>query len=1093
MYLVGSVSPYTFMDLVGPDGSRVHFNRTSAGTGFTDAVFEAESCGEPTSCAVKATIKWNAGGWIVIYEDGTKLVFPEAFGASTPQQSAITGYEDPFGNNLSFMRDAASNLTRISAASGRWMDFTYDGSNRVTQVTDNVGRAVSYGYDTSGRLANVTNAMSGVQSFTYDSSHRMTQITDERGIAVLKNEYDTAGRVVKQTFADETETMTDNPFYSYSYTLDSGGRVVQTDATDPQGVIRRVTFDANGYTTGETVGVGLTEEQSTTYERETGTNRLLSVTDAVGRKVAYTYDTVGRITDVTRMADTAEAVTMHYEYTPNCGCDDVISITDPLNHTINFEYDDKHNVKRVTDALNHSKEFTYNSAGQILTAKDALNNLTQMSYDNGDLVGMTDPRGYSGASFIDGAGRLLSARAPNGQMARYEYDALDRPIKAIDPLGGITEFAYDANSNLLSIKDANNNITSYTYDKLNRVTSRVDPRLDEETYEYDEVGLRKFTDRRGKVTTYTYDDVGRVTFVGFGVTGSPSSPGYESTISYVYNSAGELEEVTDSVAGTTEFTYDNFGRMLSKTTPQGTISYTYDVAGRRTSMTVAGQTAINYTYDNANRLTQIAQGTRTVSFAYDNAGRMTSVTHSNGISIEYGYDQTANLTSMVYKKDTTVLGDLTYEYDAAGKRTRMGGSFARTGLPSALSSTTYGDGNQLTQRGSASLSYDENGNLTSDGSNTYTWNARNQLVSISGTGLSASFQYDAFGNRSSKTVNSVSRGYLYDGTNAVQELSGTTPTANLVTGATDQIFNRTDSSGARTPLADQLGSTFALADDSGTLQTEYTYDPFGNTSSTGSSSSNSAKYTGREDDGTGLYYYRSRYYSPTFQRFISEDPAGFSAGDMNLYAYVGNDPINAIDPTGLCGVGSILGPQNSGQPCRLSTPDFTGLLTDARLAPALHFLVSRFGASAPLFWRNWGAGLRAVFLNTTIAAAAEGVALDRARLEGFLFSKKDGRPYGIYVSGLTTRDLGRLEFFRPDGSFRSPASVPEGSVEASEVTRGPNRGMFTLDVDLKNPNGNFGEHSLEVIRNILLQQSTDPLAVAKALQGRNIYTGVECR
>jgi RHS repeat-associated protein len=1092
MYLVGSTFPYTYMDLVGPDGSRTHFNRISAGTSYDDAVFEAESCGEPTSCAVKAVIKWNAGGWIVIYEDGTKLTFPEAFGVSSPQRSAITGYEDQFGNALSFVRDSSANLTRIASAGGRWMNFTYDTSNRITQVKDNIARTINYSYDTAGRLASVTNAVSGVKNFVYDTSHRMTQITDERGIAILKNEYDTAGRVIKQTFADSTPDPADNPFYAYAYTLDSGGRVAQTDVTDPRGITRRVTFDANGYTTSETYALGLTEQQTITYERQTGTNRLLSVTDNIGRKVTYTYDTAGRITDVTNLAGTAEAVTTHYGYTQSCNCNDVTSVTDPLNHTANFEYDTKHNLTKATDALNNSSVFTYNSAGQTVSVKDALNNTTQLAYDNGDFVGMTDPRGYSGSAFTDGAGRLLSTRAPNGEATRFEYDALDRPIKAIDPLGGVTEFTYDASGNLLSIKDARNNVTSYTYDELNRLTSRTDPLQHVESYEYDSVGLKKFTDRRGKVTVYTYDNLSRITFVGFGATGLPNNPTYESTITYQYNSASQLQQVTDSTSGTTTFNYDNLGRMLSKTTPQGTISYTYDAAGRRTSMTVTGQAAVNYSYDNINRLTQIAQGTRTVAFAYDSISRLTSITQSNGISVEYGYDQTSNLTSIVYKKDTTVLGNLTYEYDQAGKRTKVGGSFARTGMPQALTSATYGTGNRLTQRAGANLTYDDNGNLTNDGTNSYTWNARNQLVSVSGSGLAASFQYDSFGNRTSKTVNSTSNSYLYDGDNIVQELSGTTPTANLLNGGTDQVFNRTDASGARTPLADHLGSILGLADDTGTLQTQYTYDPFGNTTSTGTSSTNSSKYTGREDDGTGLYYYRARYYSPSMQRFISEDPSGFAAGDTNLYAYVANDPINSIDPSGLCSVSAVPG-SGSGQRCRVTTPDFDGFASDPRLAPAFDFFVSQFGARSREVWGNWGHRLHAVFLNTTIAASAEGVALGRATWKGFLFSDKDGQAYGIYVSGLTTNDLGRLEFFDPDDSYRSPSSVPNGSVEASIERSGPNRGFWHLDVDLRNPNGNLVRHSLEVVRNLLTQQSTDPLAVAKALQDRGIYTGVGCR
>jgi RHS repeat-associated protein len=82
------------------------------------------------------------------------------------------------------------------------------------------------------------------------------------------------------------------------------------------------------------------------------------------------------------------------------------------------------------------------------------------------------------------------------------------------------------------------------------------------------------------------------------------------------------------------------------------------------------------------------------------------------------------------------------------------------------------------------------------------------------------------------------------------------------------------------------------------VQTQYTYDVFGSTTTSGAASGNPSQYTSRENDGTGLYYYRARYYSPTMQRFISEDPIEFNGGDINLYAYVGNDPISYVDPAG---------------------------------------------------------------------------------------------------------------------------------------------------------------------------------------------------
>jgi RHS repeat-associated protein len=120
----------------------------------------------------------------------------------------------------------------------------------------------------------------------------------------------------------------------------------------------------------------------------------------------------------------------------------------------------------------------------------------------------------------------------------------------------------------------------------------------------------------------------------------------------------------------------------------------------------------------------------------------------------------------------------------------------------------------------------------------------------------------------------------------------------MLNGELDEVLVRTDSSGALSPIGDGLGSVVALSDSAGTVQTQYTYEPFGKTTTAGASSSNPSKYTAREDDDTGLYYYRARYYSPTLQRFISEDPIGFSGG-MNFYAYAENDPVNGTDPYGL--------------------------------------------------------------------------------------------------------------------------------------------------------------------------------------------------
>jgi RHS repeat-associated protein len=886
IFLVGDFNLYSYIDLILPDGGRVHYNRLFPGTNF-DTTFE--HTGTP-SAFYKSALSWNGSGWNVTLKNGTVYTFPDSDGLLGPRFAAMTGMRDRNGNQLVLTRDSNRNLTRITSPNGRSIDFTYDASNRITQAKDSIGRVVGYVYDATGRLWKVTDVNGGVTEFTYDSSNRMTKVTDPKGIIYLTNTYDTNGRVTKQT-------MVDNSTYQFAYTLDGNNKVTRTDVTNPRSIVRRVTFNTSGYMVTDTYAQGKPEQQTVTYERQTGTHQILSVTDPLNRRTTYAYDANGNTTAVTSLAGTSEAVTNSFSYEPLYNR--VASITDPLNHTMSFGYDTKGNVTSITDALNHQTTLAYNTAGQLLSITDALQNSTQFGYESGYLTTLTDPEGRTVTRFIDDAGRVLATTNALGHVVRYGYDALNQLTRVTDPLGGATSFAYDPNGNLLTVTDARNNVTTYTYNNMDRLTSRKDPLLHTESYEYDAAGnLTKFTDRRGKVTSYTYDNLDRLNFAGFGTVKQGNTNTYESTINYTYDAGNRLTRTVDSVSGTINLGYDNLDRLTSETTPQGAVTYTYDAVGRRTGMTVAGQQPITYGYDNANRLTGITQGTSGVGFAFDDANRLTALTLPNGVRMDYVYDPASQLTRITYKQGAAILGDLTYAYDAAGRRTQVGGSFARTGLPQPFTSATHNAANQLTQRGAATLAYDANGNLTSDGTNTYTWDARNQLTSISGS-VTASFQYDAFGRRIRKTIGGGSTDYLYDGANIVQELSGATPVANLLTGGIDQFFSRTDGTGTQTALTDSLGSTLALTDSSGTLTTQYTYDPFGKTTTSGAASSNASQYTGRENDGTGLYYYRARYYSPALQRFVSEDPLGFAAGDTNLYAYVANAPINWRDPLGL--------------------------------------------------------------------------------------------------------------------------------------------------------------------------------------------------
>src|SRR3990172_739054 len=257
--------------------------------------------------------------------------------------------------------------------------------------------------------------------------------------------------------------------------------------------------------------------------------------------------------------------------------------------------------------------------------------------------------------------------------------------------------------------------------------------------------------------------------------------------------------------------------------------------GSRAQMDAPGQASILYTYDAASRLRSITQAPLDpVSINYDALGRRTSLTLPNGVSTDYQYDAGSRLTALIYRNATGLLGDPTYIYDAVGNRTGVGGSFARTLLPDPVATATYDAANRQLSFGGQALTYDRNGNLTSDGVSTYTWDTRNRLVTINAASVTASFSYDALGRRQSKVVDGTSAQFLYDGLNPVQELSEGSAPATMLTGlGVDEYFTRTDAAGTCSLLTEALGSTVALTNNAGTVQTEYTYGPFGDTTFTG--------------------------------------------------------------------------------------------------------------------------------------------------------------------------------------------------------------------------------------------------------------------
>jgi RHS repeat-associated protein len=886
-YDLNLYSENRFVDcwLLLPDGGRVRYHRITPGSTGPGDFLNAAFAADPTPTSFSGSIlAWNGNGWDLRMRDGTVYVF----GDESPLQeirdrygNIVTITRAPVGPDPDGITRAKGPITQVTSANGKWIKFTNDTSGRVTRAEDNIGRTVTYTYHASGHLATVTDANGGVTQYTY-ASGRLTTIRDARNTVYLTNQYDANGRVSKQT-------MPDGGTYDFNYVTDSSGRVTETRLTDPRGHVRRVTFNAAGFSTSDTAAFGTGAAQTLQITRAPNTNLPTAYVDALNRRTELTYDAFGNVTSVTELAGTANARTTTIAY--GGPFDQVSQLTDPLAHRTIYAYHANGALRTVTDPESRVTTMDTNEAGQVTKVTDNGGNATTYGYVLGDLATVTDPLGRVARWATDGLGRPVRIADPLGNTTRVSYDGFDNVRTVTDPIGRLTSYEYDPNGNLRLVTDPRGNDITYGYDTSDRLTTATDPLARVTSYTYDGNGnVKTATTARGKVTSYVYDELDRLTLVRYGVSGSTS----ESQVGYTYDAGNRIRSIVDSASGTITLTPDDLDRTIRAVTPQGQVDYAYDKADRRITMTVAGQPAVAYGYDNADQLISINRGTETVAIAYDIAGRRRTVTLPAGVTQTFDYDAASQLTRIRYSRAGLTLGDLTYDYDRAGRPIHVGGAYARANIP-ATGAGPYGY-DATNQR--FGRSYDADGNLTSDGTTTYTWNARGELSALSRTGMSMSFSYDGLGRRTSRTQDGATTRFLYDGLNPVQELTGSTVSANLLTGGVDEAFARSTSAGSLSYLTDALGSTVGLIDGAGALVAEYTYGPFGSTTVTGDGRGNRIRFTGREDDFNGLYYYRSRYYEPSAQRFLSADPLGLASGDTNPYSYVFNQPTSLVDPMG---------------------------------------------------------------------------------------------------------------------------------------------------------------------------------------------------
>jgi len=918
LYDPGAIGNFDELDLILPSGGRVPFLRISQSTNPDDSVspllLRATSRPGTFYGAELSKAPSSDGRWHLRLASGEELTF---LTCCTTTGGLMAGEQDRYGNELN-INYVNLQQTSIVNSAGRWVNLTWSGNpnGRITGLTDQSGRTVSYNYTTSvspAELNQVTDLSGGLEKFGWDSSNRIHTITDPRAITYLTVGYDANNKVSFQTLNDNTGSP---PKYTFTYSSIGGGNT-ETDVTDPNqnqtsGLgVRKIVFNSDGFATSDTRAAGTSIAEATTYQRQAGSGLVQSVTVPLtttsSRTTSYTYDNWGDpLTVTTPNSDGTTMITTQYTYEPQFHL--IQSVQDPLSHTVNLAYYPSGHLQTITNALQKTTTYHYDAAGQLSQIDLPVIGSALYGYTLGDLTSESDPSGRFTRQFRDNAGRVVSSTDPTGLATSYAYNSANWLTSATDPAGSATSFAYNANGSLTKITDAKTNITQYTYNNQDLVATHVESHASgatnppTESFGYDKDGnLTSWTDRATNVTSYQYDALDRRTKIDYTTDGH---------IDLGYDLGNRLITLNDSSNGLVTRGYDHLDEITSEQTPQGTVGYSYDDAGRRQTMTIGSQTT-NYGYDAANQLTSVTRGALSAGIGFDDLGRTQTITLPNGITENYGYDSSSDLTSITYKNGATQIGDLQYAYNDSGQEVALGGSYARVGLPTAVTAAniSYSTANRLTKWNGVAQTYDADGHLKTDGTNTYTWNKRQQLTTIKqGATTVETAAYDAFNRRRSATINGTQTQFLYDGWNPIQEQNSTGGvTLNLLSGLEfNQLFATTDANGGNQQdlLTDRLGTTIATADSTGTIQTNYTYEPYGKVTA-GGTSANRYRFTGQPDDTTGVQYARDRYYGPSWGRFLSEDPQGPPVIGANLYPYANGDPMDYVDPTG-AGVGSTL-------------------------------------------------------------------------------------------------------------------------------------------------------------------------------------------
>ncbi|SPE37114.1 exported hypothetical protein [Candidatus Sulfopaludibacter sp. SbA3] len=838
-------------------------------------------------------------------------------------QGRLTGIKDNSGNLTAIQRNG-NQPTAIVGPFAHRTTLSVDSNGYLANIQAPDGAVTALTYDSTGLMSTLTDPNGNQHQFTFGPNGRLTQDTDPEGdFRALSLTAVDGGYAVQSTTSDDLTTVyailnpSSNPTFQTQFPDGSVTTGTQSGPffTNLTGVTGMVTQNSYGQDPRWGLQAGLLSAFSTTTPggiASSGTlnrtvalsdpanplslsalqdtmqlngrtsntaysasNRTLTGTSAAGRQIVRTLDAQGRT--VSRQVN--GLAPWQYTYDAQGRLGTLTRGTGDQQRTLKYEYGTDGFLSRFTDALGEVASFQRDKAGRILSH--------------------TQPDGGVVAYTYDAAGNMTSVTPPGRQAHNFLFNTVNLPAFYIPPVvngsGMPASFLWNAENELWQGTRSDGGVISRNFDSMGRLASLTFP-TGQLNYSYDsKTGQRtQVTDAGGNLLSYSYDgdlllankwsgavggQVQRTYDSDFRVNGVAVNGGNPLAIAYDLDgyvvSAGDMTLTRDTPTGlvsgtsldkiTESFTYNSFGELTQYTAggPGGALmaqTYTRDKLGRvtDTSETLGGTTtAWHYGYVAAGRLISVDKGGAAAArYTYDTNGNRTQVTAS-GTTENAAYDAQDRLTTR---------GAITYQFAATGE----------------LSQTAAAS--QQTQ-----YQYDALGNL--------------RRVLLAG-GKEVRYVVDGENRRTGKLVNgTLAKGFVYqDRLRPAAELDGS---GNLVS-----LFVYGDT--ALAPLyfvkggvkycilVDHIGSPRLVVNSTtGAIAQRIDYDAFGAVTADSNPGFQPFGFAGGlYDPDTGLVRFGARDYDAAAGRWTAKDPKGLAGGDTNLYAYVGNDPVNHLDPRG---------------------------------------------------------------------------------------------------------------------------------------------------------------------------------------------------